>query len=188
MLLVCYCCMWSLWIIWTEGGSPTWGHCRICQTSVRSQIIITQKKKEEPKPLLRHVRGTVFVRRTDPFVALFWLFFFLSGAVFPLKSAFEAPFLTFFFRKRWTLFAKRSHFPKRFFWGTSLAPLFSEWLLHVQATYRIWKKNFTCWNYNTGARTIPVYRTKTLCHITNQAKMWACTDITPYKILGWAVC
>ncbi len=54
------------------------------------------EKKEEPLWLLR---GTVSVHRTDPFVALF-------------------------FRKKWTLFAKGSHFPKRLLWGTSLAPLF----------------------------------------------------------------
>ncbi len=40
---------------------------------------LTLRKKQEPKQLLR---GTIFVRRTDPFLALFWLLFFLSGAVF----------------------------------------------------------------------------------------------------------
>ncbi len=95
---------------------------------------VTLRKKEEPKRLLR---GTVLVRRTDPFVALFWLLFFLSGAVFqpfslgktaPLCkeapfSCLWAPFMPFFWKK-WTLLAKRSHFPKRLLWGTSLAPLF----------------------------------------------------------------
>ena len=45
-----------------------------------SDVQLTLREKEEPKRL---PRGTVFVRRTDPFVALFCLLFFLSGAVFP---------------------------------------------------------------------------------------------------------
>ena len=73
-------------------------------------------------------RGTVFVRRTDPFVALFWLLFFLSGAIFPKKRLkrkngsslqkgtilvpLEAPF--------WTLFVRRGAiFPN----GSSEAPV-----------------------------------------------------------------
>ena len=43
-------------------------------------VLGNTQKKEEPRWLLR---GTFFVHTTDPIVALFWLLFILSGAVFP---------------------------------------------------------------------------------------------------------
>ncbi len=91
------------------------------------------RKKEEPK---RFLRGTVFVCRTDPFVALFWLLFFQVE-----------PFLP-FFRKRWLLFANRSRFGAVFQNGSSEAPFwlqfFSEcWIGHGVTTSKCFIPGYT---------------------------------------------
>ncbi len=78
-------------------------------------VLGNTQKKEEPRWLLR---GTFFVHTTDPIVALFWLLFFISGAIFPLEMVFDL-----FFTEKWLLFAKSSsEAPLRHL----LAPLFSE--------------------------------------------------------------